>query len=227
MVQVTDKACRAAFSHDSPGLYQAIRTLTPKQTRKTVRFRDDQGNLLSPVEELQLLEQYFQAIFQTERVALPFFHTHALVLTPEELERQLSELKENKAIAPNPLPTILVKNSAGSLAQWLHTFLATTWTTRPMIPQCWKDAKLTLLPTDLRPIALTDPVGKAVLGHYARKVKEAMLPTLVQILLLAYLSGRSIAKARSRYSPSVQASGNNVPGSQPVHRSRNSPALLA
>lgn len=121
-----------------------------------------------------------------------------MILTQEEIERQLLEIKDNKAVAPNSIPVVSVKALAGPLATWIHQFRDQKWRTNPQIPQCWKDASLTLLPkrqvkqpTDLCPIALTELVGKAILGGYTKRAKAAMLPTLVTMPLLV----RGVAEA--------------------------------
>ena len=110
--------------------------------------------------------------------------------------------QEDKGHCAKHNSSLFVKALSGSLAAWLHQFLVQIWTMKPQIPQEWKDAKLTLLPkrqvkqpTDLRPIALTDPVGKAILCGYTLRAKAAMLPTLVTLPLLAYLPHRSVAEA--------------------------------
>lgn len=131
----------------------------PNRPRKLFGF--GMGNLLSPSEELQLLDEHFKAIFQTEQKGTPQYATSPLILAIDELERQLNEIKE-KAVAPNSMPALLVKKTAGSLARWLHTFLS---------PEL-RGLRF------LRPIALTGPIGKALLGG---KAKEAMMPVLVTL----------------------------------------------
>lgn len=46
---ITMLAARAAERHDSKALYVAIRTLTPKQTRRSIRFRGPHGQLMDRV----------------------------------------------------------------------------------------------------------------------------------------------------------------------------------
>ena len=60
--QITDNAARAAAQHDSRGLYEAVRALTPKQARRCIRFRTDQGALHSPAQELKILIEHFTII---------------------------------------------------------------------------------------------------------------------------------------------------------------------
>ena len=80
--RVIQEATQAAVRHDSRRWYMAIRTLTPKQPRRQIRFRTT-GTAQSPQEELNALVSHFEAIFratsseipQPEALSLPFAYT--------------------------------------------------------------------------------------------------------------------------------------------------------
>ena len=60
--KVTQEATGAAYCHDSRRLHMAIRSLTPKQPRRQIRFRHA-GVAQTPQEELNALRAHFEAIF--------------------------------------------------------------------------------------------------------------------------------------------------------------------
>lgn len=60
--RITTNGARAADNHDSKALYEAVRELTPKQLRRSIRFRGPNGQVLSPEQELNVLCQHFQEI---------------------------------------------------------------------------------------------------------------------------------------------------------------------
>ena len=168
---ITPDAARTAAAHDTRALYQAIRFLTPKQVRRMVRFRGNAGEPLLADQEIRYLEQHFAPIFQTQEAQQVPFTCAPVLLTEAEIVCQLARTKKYKAVAPSTIPALMIRALAPPLGEWLHRYLHQSWRTAPSIPQEWKDATLALLlkrlvltPGDLRPIALTCGLGKAILG---------------------------------------------------------------
>lgn len=180
----------------------AIRILTPKQPRRQIRFRAA-GIAQSPQEELQALELHFGAIFRATSSVFPELHAFELPFDQADLERELKAINHNKAVAPGTIPPLLLKHFATAMAQWTHRYLGTSWTSaHPVIPQEWKDATLTLLakrratsPSDLRPIALTCGLGKAVLGTVVKSVNRHVASVLTSFPLFAYTANRGVLEA--------------------------------
>ena len=91
---------------------------------------------------------------------------------------------------------------APHLAPLLHGILTKWWSHNPpFIPSCWRDGWLCMLakprkapscPQNLRPIALQEPIGKAVLGLVAKIALGFAFPHLVSWPLMAYLPYRSV-----------------------------------
>ena len=198
---ITASAARAAHQHDSRALYEAVRALTPKQLRKAIRFRGPQGQILAPDQELDWLCDHFHDLFGHEDQPCPLTCAPWLV-SADEIAVQLSKTKIHKAVAPGTLPGNIIKSMAEPLARCLEAYLWSQWQSAPCVPACWKDAHLTLLaknkvltPADLRPIALTCGLGKALLGTYMQKARDFMLPTMQKYPVFAYLPHRGVPEA--------------------------------
>ena len=82
-----------------------------------------------------------------------------------------------------------------------------THTHTPYIPQIWKDGWMLMLgkpnkpattPYNLRPIALQDPVGKAIIGLLIRQACDDAKPTMLIWPLWAYMQQRSTLDAVCR-----------------------------
>lgn len=160
----------------SPSRYQSA---VPGHPDQSSQVRGTSGELLDAEQKLQCLEQHFRPIFQAADVHLVPSSCPPTLLTEDELVQQLSQTKCYKAVSATSLPAMLVKALAPSLGGWLHRFLHEHWRTAPCIPPEWKNASLALLhkrpvvtPGDLRPIALTCGIGKAVLGGYVQRLKQ-------------------------------------------------------
>ena len=91
----------------------------------------------------------------------------SIVLTPDEVYQNLSNLDENKATGPDKIPAILLKNCASSISKSLCEFLhksvassklADEWQLSYIIPilkKCLNDEV-----TNYRPISLLSVVSK-------------------------------------------------------------------
>ena len=50
-LEAVTEAQTCAYKHDARGLYQVIKRIAPKQTYRRLQLRDDQGTMLTPIEE--------------------------------------------------------------------------------------------------------------------------------------------------------------------------------
>ena len=203
--QAVTAAEQAASNHDTRKLFATIRTLCPKHCSATIRFRGEHGQAMTGVEESQHLAAYLSEVFDSAGQE-PTVPEHCLSHLPfdiHELQDAFEHAGVHKAVGPHALPNIFVRALASPLAQWTYATLQQLWLHKPFqVPQHWKDAWLTLLakrtvksPRDLRPIALTDSIGKLVLGILTTKLRNQLRPTLVTLPLFAYLPGRTTSDA--------------------------------
>ena len=67
LLQAMEEAELHAHNHNSRGLYQIIKRLAPKQVRKRMQLRGQDGQMLTPDQELSLLTQHFSQRFKAEQ----------------------------------------------------------------------------------------------------------------------------------------------------------------
>ena len=199
------RAAQADRVHDQRRLHLIVRELSPKQPQRPIRFRAVTGLAQSPEVELDLLRQHFENVYcgSTPQLPSPSVRLSCMPFTVEDLRYNLARVSMTKAVAPGSLQPAVVRGLADDLAQICHSILIRMWCHRKVtIPQHWQAAWLTLIakravhtPKDVRPIALTDILGKCVLQTLIQKVRPHVLPSLCQAPLLGYLPSRSTIDA--------------------------------
>ena len=199
------RAAQADRAHDQRQLHMIVRELSPKQPSRPIRFRTATGLALSPEVELDLLRQHFETVYcgSTPQMPGPSARLSSMPFTADDLRYNLARVPLTKAVAPGSLQPAVVRCLADDLAQICHQLLVREWCHRKVtIPQHWQAAWLTLIakravqtPKDVRPIALTDVLGKCVLQTLMQKVRPHVLPSLCQAPLLGYLPNRSTIDA--------------------------------
>ena len=117
-------------------------------------------------------------------------------------------MPHNRSVAKPFLPALVVKMHAATIAPWLHTLLQSWWSTAdPHIPAVWKRAWVAFIPkpnkspcrvSNLRCIALQEPLGKCVLGALTKKLQLAVGDQLQQWPQYAFLPMRSTGDAIRR-----------------------------
>ena len=208
-MEVTESATAAATRHDSHALFQIINKFTPKQAKRRMQLRNPQGHIANPIEEAAMLRQFIKETWQgPTRFPFPSCHLTGLPFTVEELEQALRAIPIGKAVARPCAPGIVWKSMAPLIAPALHSILSDWWLGDScFIPSWFKDSWMILIPKPnkppvhpraLRPLALQEPVGKAVIGILASKVQTALMPDLTAWPIWSYLPMRSTQDALLR-----------------------------
>ena len=203
--RVVEQAQEAAARHDSRKLYSIIRSLTPKQPFRLIRLQGHRGTAISAPEECRQLEGHFANVFMSkiQYMPPPMQSLETMPFTFDDLCNALAKAPPGKAVAPGTLPNLLIRSLAFELAEWLWGILHNLWIEgRPTIPQLWKDAWLSLLakravrqPRDIRPIALTDGLGKIILGLLTTKLMAITYPVLRTLPIFAFIPQRGTEEA--------------------------------
>ena len=140
----------------------------------------------------------------------PLFHSGApgVPFSCEQLTEAFKRIPFSKASAPSCAPGPCWRIHAHELANIIFPCLQKWWNcTPPFIPQEWKDATLFLMPKPgkpytrpqhLRPLALQDPIGKAVIGLLGRLARSDCLHRLRRMPQYAYLPYRGVVDAIDR-----------------------------
>ena len=199
----------AADRHDSFEVHQIINRFTPKQPKKKIQLRNEDGSPASPAEALQMTRDFVARIWAgAETINLGPRDPPGVPISIADIEFELQRLPHNKSVASPFLPALVVKQHASTIAPWIHQFLTQWWShSNPYIPVLWKRAWVTLIPKpnkspckveNLRCIALQEPLGKCILGALTRKLLEATGSTLMEWPQFAFLPHRSTGDAIRR-----------------------------
>lgn len=201
-----DQADRA---YDSFALFQTVNKFTPKSRKRRVQLRHADATIASPIQELQILRQFVQQTWTCPPFAMPSpDHAPGVPLSHDDLVAAFASIKPMKGVNPDSAPGLPWHVLAEDLVFQILPLLKQWWTTAPPhIPRCWRLGHLYMLPKPgkgvhkvdhLRPLALTDPIGKAILGALTRKALDASRHVLCQWPQVAFLPHRSALDAIRR-----------------------------
>ena len=200
--QVADQAERAK---DHFTLFQAIRELAPKQCFRRIQLRSPLGEVLTPTQEADWMQQWFSELYQDQSSQLEAQHFQ-WPFTINELEAGLQNLPMLKALSPEYAPAPFWRHASRLIAQYLDGFLQSSCLSSNT-PQSWsagtlcflpKQPKRTQTPGSLRPIALLEPSGKAVMGILAAHLMNEVAFELKRWPQFAYLQHRGCEEALHR-----------------------------
>ena len=188
-------------------LFFLLRRHAPKQPRKRAQLRSSTGALLMPQAEAKELATYWKEVTTADTptkapIPLPFD------ISQEAVQQAIASLPSKKAAPAHYAPHALWTCAASSVAEVLERGLLQAWRQdEASIPDAWADAWLTFLqkpnkagnsPQHLRPIALLDPVGKAVTGILRQQLDTHILPHMVTQHQYGFLPSRSVQQALGR-----------------------------
>ena len=236
--QILDEAQHAACCNDSHKLFQTISKFCPKQPRRRVQLRNRLGSIASPVEELAILSAFVQKIWQgPDQLPMPILDDDAMPFTEQDLLRALRNIPATKAVAKPFVAGFVWKSQASVITPFLYRALCTWWSAgAAFLPQCWKDAwmmlipkpgKAPVVPESLRPLALQEPIGKAVIGVLAQKAQSQSQSCFASLPFWAYLPCRSTQHALQRVAIHCRAARALVSSQKPTafHRYQNLPSF--
>ena len=203
--KVYDAARRAEQACDPFRMWQAIRSIAPKQTFRRIHLRSDTGALLDPTQAADLLHEWFAQLYHSDDPPEPA-GTLDWPFTCDEFELGLSELPLSKALDPRFAPAPLWRYATAQTAALLDPFCRQRCMDDDL-PGVWSQGYICFLPKaagrnhhprDLRPIALLEPTGKTVMGMISHHLHDQLWSTLQGLPQFAYLPGRGADEALSR-----------------------------
>ncbi|CAE7191406.1 unnamed protein product, partial [Symbiodinium sp. CCMP2456] len=201
------RAIQAAHHGDIREVYLQVNTIAPKVIRRRPQLRDAQGHIMTTQQETQTLQQFWQEVYigQQPRSPDPLLRYD---LPPQLLEDALASLPQHKSLPDHYVPGIAWKLAASSVAALAQRTILSDWQQdRFWIPPEWRHAWLCFIlkpnksgrkAEEYRPIGLTDPVGKALLGAISVQHRDALYGSVAPYPQFAYMANRGVSQALMR-----------------------------
>ena len=198
----------AANANDQYTLFSHIRRITPKMPRKNIRLRGPQGQLLEPKEAAQVIADWLATTYQDSNVTPVTQAQPDWIFDSQDLYDCFRGFENNKALAPDFLPSILWRSNASAFAEVIHE-LVPHWLRHSAenTAKLWGQGVLHFLckpkkkcdhPDSLRPIALLEPTGKVLMGLIAQHLSEELCDRLNGLPQFAYQRERGCSDAIGR-----------------------------
>ena len=203
----------SARKGDTRALFQLAARFGPKQKRRKLQLRSEDGGILSHAEQADVLHRFYKNLYSTDA---PDSHAQILdslvdstslvcpfaCLSLDTIPQALQHLSPHKAAPSHLAHTSVWIACSDVVSPWLAHFLQSA----QQIPQVWKDTWLSLLrkvatptlPRQLRPLGISEISGRIVCGliqDQLRAYVEKFLSTEPQF---AYMANRSTDQALLR-----------------------------
>ena len=201
LAQLLQEADAHSRSGCSQALFDLIRKVAPKQPRKRAQLRSRDGKLLTPAEEARTLQEFWKSVNGAPGSQLRDGEASKYNINQEDVEEALNNLQVTKAAPPHCAPHALWKLASSPIAAFMEHKVFVAWReNQTQVPQDWASAWLVFLqktgktnddPASLRPIALLDPMGKAVCGILKKHLEPHLLKATERLPLFGYLAHRS------------------------------------
>ena len=209
--EVIHQAQQAERTHDTHKLFHVINQHSPKQPRRQMQLRTESGHLATQIESEAMLNHYVSTTWAGPSTnALTFSCPPGVPFSELQLARALAQIPATKAVAKHCGPGVIWKQHAFFLASLLYPKLQHWWSHNPpIIPASWrngwmfwipKPAKPPVSPQNLRPLALQEPIGKAIAGLLIQLAMREAHPHMVLFPIWAYMEHRSTLDAIRRVS---------------------------
>ena len=223
-------AREAANANDQYQLFWHIRALCPKTPRKLVRLRDQQGQILGPEGAAQSIADWLHELYSDPFHSSPTAtQVQTWPFSIEEITESFQSFEPVKALDHPYASALFWKQNAVDCSIALQS-MAMHWCSQEMgsLPVQWSQGTVVFIPkphkkckdpSDLRPICLLEPTGKAILGIFAQRVMQAAVPFLIQLPQYAYMKNRSCSDAITRVLDHIDLVQQQLSDVQyPVHR---------
>ncbi|CAE7473776.1 pol [Symbiodinium sp. CCMP2592] len=168
-------------------------------------LEEAEGKLLTPAEEARALQDFWRSVNGTPGSLLRSGQASSYNVLQQDIEQALRDLQASKAAPPHCAPHAFWKLASSPVAEFMEDKVFSSWREdHAWVPDDWSAAWLVFLhkvgkanddPASLRPIALLDPMGKAVSGVLKRHLEPYLLKAAATLPLYGYLANRSPQQA--------------------------------
>ncbi|CAE7235568.1 pol [Symbiodinium sp. CCMP2592] len=205
LAQLLQEADAHTRSGCSQALFDLVRRVAPKQARKRAQLRTKEGKLLTPAEEARALQDFWRSVNGAPGSLLRSGQASSYSVLQQDIEQALRDLQASKAAPPHCAPHAFWKLASSPVAAFMEDKVFSSWREdQAWVPDDWSAAWLVFLhkvgkanddPASLRPIALLDPMGKAVSGVLKRHLEPYLIKATATLPLYGYLANRSPQQA--------------------------------
>ncbi|CAE7324472.1 slc47a1 [Symbiodinium necroappetens] len=147
-----------------------------RQRHTRVQIWGEDGTFLSIAQEAEELRKHFREVFEGDAWTPP---SGVFPCPPSAvaLHDAMKRVPLNKATPPHIAPGPAWRIVAPAIAPHVAAILDECWVEHQQVPELWRDGWLKLMhkaskkgrrPEHYRPLCLSDPIGKAVLGNVKR-----------------------------------------------------------
>ena len=204
---VLQQAKQAAQAHNTRDFFIAIRKLAPRNPKKPIHLRSEQGALLDVESAADYLQKWNEDLYSDDtfkqRDPLDSLHWP---FNDQTIRNCLQQLPCHKALTPECAPAPVWKALRHMMAVKLNE-LGIACQTHNQVPREWgaattiylnKPGKRSDNPAHLRPICLLEPLSKVLMNRLGYLMRLDTLSLIKQYPQFAYLPGRSINDAIRR-----------------------------
>ena len=201
------QAAAASEKGDIRTLHAIINRVAPRTRRARPQIRSAEGKMVSPACELRIIKNFWQEIY-TANLPVVLEEPGTIALDADGFANALARLPAHRSLPKHYVPSIAWKLAARPIADLLQRTVFDVWQHESInVPQEWRDAWLALIlkpsqpgkhPSHYRPIGLTDPIGKTVLGMVRQQHEPEIYAATLSLPQYAYIKHRGTAQAIAR-----------------------------
>ena len=203
----------SARKGDTRALFQLAARFGPKQVRRKLQLRSEDGGILSHADQADVLHKFYKNLYSTDAPdshakILDSLMDHMSLVRPfaclslDTIPQALQHLSPHKAAPSHLAHTSVWIACSDVVSPWLTPFLRSA----QQIPQVWKDTWLSLLPKvatptlprQLRPLGISEISGRIVCGLIQDQLRPYVENFLSNEPQFAYMANRSTDQALLR-----------------------------
>ena len=200
-----ERQIEEAVEADSKGLtylYKCMNTLRPKQPKRTIHIKGQDGSMQSDQAEIDSICEYFQHVFSssTPKVQQEWHLQSHLNISLEEIRDALHSLSAKKALPAGHAPARLWKAGGDTIVRILHEDWSSRFSPGQLyLPPSWNESSTVLIPkpgkpptspANLRPISLLPAISKMLARIAANRLRPFLEEAAFQMPQFAYLKQR-------------------------------------
>ena len=208
-----ERQIEEALEADTKGLtylYKCMNTMRPKNPKRSIHIKTQDGRLQSNASELEAIKAYFSNIFSSdEPPILPEWYLQSsLNISEDEIRKALQSLSSRKALPRGQMPAALwIAGTEVVIKVLYQDFQQRFGPGQLTMPEDWRRAFVVLIPkpgkpptspANLRPISLLPAIPKLLARIAAQRIKPYLLAAVADVPQFAYINGRQTADAIDR-----------------------------